>query len=481
MTHRRGPAAFPMLMAAIGTLAMIAFGVLGWFGYGESMPIGVALVLGSVAVSALSPASGLAAVVIALPTMHRLVEMPVGSFTLLELAILTCVMGIGLNQLLLSIRDGFGHLKDLFLPAQVFVPVLLILGATGLAMLNLADPSHQTESFREVRTVLVEPLLFLFAARLVLRNEYYRSWVGVSTVMAGAAIAAYGVAQIVLDLGGVQSGDVTRATAFYTHPNNLALYLERTLLLTLGVIVVRPRFVPMWLLAGVQLVGLLATFSRGAMLGVAVGVAVVLVFMGAWKWILALGAGGVVAVGTALLIFPDRLLDVGGDGEEPTRFFIWRSAIRMIEEFPIFGVGPDQFLYQYSRRFVEPAGWPERYTSHPHNIILDTWLRLGVVGLAAFVVLGIGVIWLIQRNSAAIRTDSWAIGAIAALFGGFAHAMVDNGFFLPDLAVLTWLFVILIATVPHIVRLSVSPAEAPLVIPQSPDPEWPTWQAGSAQ
>src|SRR5699024_276092 len=165
--------------------------------------------------------------------------------------------------------------------------------------------------------------------------------------------------------------------------NNLAIFLERTLLFTVGVAIIRPRWIPVWILAAAQAAGLLLTFSRGALLGVIVGLAVVLIFIGAWRWLLGLMAAGIVVGAIGLLLFPDRLLDVGGDGSEPTRFSILRSSIEMIREHPIFGVGPDQFLYQYHRRFVEPAGWPERYTSHPHNIILAVWLRLGVLGLAS--------------------------------------------------------------------------------------------------
>src|SRR5690606_28194054 len=115
--------------------------------------------------------------------------------------------------------------------------------------------------------------------------------------------------------------------------------------------------------------------------------------------------------------FPDRLIDAGGSGAEPTRLTIWRAGWRMVLDHPIFGVGPDQFLYQYSRRYIEPMGWPERYTSHPHNLLLDVWLRLGVLGLAAMATLVAGLLWWVKRLFVPIRQDVWAMGAIAALVG----------------------------------------------------------------
>ena len=52
----------------------------------------------------------------------------------------------------------------------------------------------------------------------------------------------------------------------------------------------------------------------------------------------------------------------------------------MIRDHPWTGVGLDQFLGQYSRRYVRIEGWPEHYTSHPHDIVLDFWLSLGIPG-----------------------------------------------------------------------------------------------------
>lgn len=476
MTSQRTAERFPMLIAISCTLLMLVIGVLVWHDVASDLVAGLALVVAAIAISAVSPAAGLAAVMMALPTIHHIHPLPRGEFSLLELAILTSTIGIGLNLLLISLRSGWKHLGDVFTPAQVVVPILMLIAATGVSFLNLAEPAHTTEALREIRTVIIEPIMFLVTARMVLRRPLYRSWVGTVLMITGAAIAAYGLVQVAFDLGGVQSGDITRSTGLYSHPNNLAVFLERSLLFTIGVAIIRPRWVPVWMLAGVQVIGLLATFSRGALIGVIVGVAVVLVFIGAWRWLLSLTAAGVIVGVIGILIFPDRILDVGGGGTEPTRFAIWRSAIEMIRAHPVFGVGPDQFLYQYNRRFVEPMGWPERYTSHPHNIILDTWLRLGVLGLASFATMIIGVVWWIQKKTTLIRRDAWSIGAIAALFGGLTHAMVDNGFFLPDLAVMTWFFVVVLVTVPESTKNSPPPVES-LPQPQMrQDQTWPTWQ-----
>jgi O-antigen ligase len=123
----------------------------------------------------------------------------------------------------------------------------------------------------------------------------------------------------------------------------------------------------------------------------------------------------------------------------------------MIRDHPVTGVGLDQFLNQYGRRYVEPAGWSERYTSHPHNLVLDFWLRLGIPGLVCLgALIAVTTRQILAGRQNRIELGYWA-GASGALLAGAVHGMVDNGFFLPDLAVSTWLLIaILESTVPPV-------------------------------
>ncbi len=76
------------------------------------------------------------------------------------------------------------------------------------------------------------------------------------------------------------------------------------------------------------------------------------------------------------------LLDLQG-GTSFFRLQLWRGAWNMIRDHPWLGVGLDNFLYAYRTRYVLPAGWQELNLSHPHNILLDFWTRLGVLGVIA--------------------------------------------------------------------------------------------------
>ena len=251
---------------------------------------------------------------------------------------------------------------------------------------------------------------------------------------------------------------VSRIAAFYGSPNNLALILDRAVPLALALALFgawgssgRGRVVRAVLMAVALtcLVAAVATFSKGAvLLGLPVGIAVVLIG-GAWRgrrrwplWLL-LGLVVVAAGGLLVLFRTPRFADLF-NFEAGTSFFrlkLWQGAWNMALDHPVLGVGPDNFLYAYRTRYVLPSAWQELNLSHPHNLVLDLWTRLGLVGLVA----GIAALaaaflagWRLfgrRLPSSAGRADRWplALGLLAGLAASVAHGLIDNSLFLPDL------------------------------------------------
>lgn len=83
-----------------------------------------------------------------------------------------------------------------------------------------------------------------------------------------------------------------------------------------------------------------------------------------------------------------------------------------------------------------PEAWREPDLSHPHNIVLDYWTRLGLAGVA--VVLGLQwgffrLAWKVYRR-AAPWSRTLALGLMASMVGFLVHGLVDNSYFLVDLA-----------------------------------------------
>ncbi|MFN2114330.1 MAG: O-antigen ligase family protein, partial [Anaerolineae bacterium] len=130
-------------------------------------------------------------------------------------------------------------------------------------------------------------------------------------------------------------------------------------------------------------------------------------------------------------------------------------ALQMARDHPLLGVGLDNFLYLYGDRYVQRDAVQERFLSHPHNAVLDWWTRLGLPGLVLFVAVGAGNLLAgakaiaracDSRGPAALaRGPAWspwlplAVGALGMQVYALAHGMVDNVFFLVDLAVVWWI------------------------------------------
>jgi len=119
------------------------------------------------------------------------------------------------------------------------------------------------------------------------------------------------------------------------------------------------------------------------------------------------------------------------------RVRLWEASWNMIRDHPFTGVGLDNFLYHYPR-YILPGAESEPNLSHPHNIVLDYWTRLGLGGLVALVLLQASFFragfrslgWLAEKPALQALT----LGLMASMVDFLAHGMLDNSYFLVDLA-----------------------------------------------
>lgn len=315
---------------------------------------------------------------------------------------------------------------------------------------------HAGPAWREWRTVILEPVLFYGLLRVA--SPRARAIAALDGLVLGAALAAtwglVAVALAALGAGGgaVAAEGVLRANGPYASPNNLALVLGRILPLCAAVALWgagRRRRV--YATAAIPVaVGLLATFSRGAVL---VGLPVTIVYLA----VVGPGAGralrrGAVAAAAAvaavtLLMLPfaatERVRSAFSLRPGTTlhiRVRLWESAVEAVRDHPWLGLGLDNFLYAYSERYVRRDAVQERFLSHPHNLVLDWWTRLGIPGVALLVVLVAGNLRAGARAVARSRggRHALAVGALGVQVYALAHGLIDNAFFLVDLAVIWW-------------------------------------------
>jgi O-antigen ligase len=112
----------------------------------------------------------------------------------------------------------------------------------------------------------------------------------------------------------------------------------------------------------------------------------------------------------------------------------------MIQERPLFGVGPGNFLAAYRTRYMLPGAWEEFSLEHPHSIYLDHWTRLGLLGMAAGVAAQLAFWRTLGRGS---RRDPLTLGLAGSMAALLAHGLVDNAIFFPDLALVFFLMLAL--------------------------------------
>ena len=329
--------------------------------------------------------------------------------------------------------------------------VLAFVGAAAISVLSARNMGVAQREFRVV--ILESALLYLLVSRLH-RDAARRTsdWLLLDGLALGAlAISCVGLWQLVSGQGRVDVEGVWRIRSLYGSPNNLGLYLGRIVPILAAVATFGHTRWRRWayglLLIPIGLTCVL-TFSKGALL---LGLPAAILFLGLigslfgrrgsrW-WPLALAVIVLLAIGLSLipLLATERfagLFDLS-QGTGFIRLQLWRGALNMALDRPFLGVGLDNFLYEYRTRYVLPTAWEELNLSHPHNIVLDFWTRLGLMGLVAGVSLFASAFrsgWRLCLRAADGDQRAILLGLTASLVATVAHGLIDNSVFLVDLA-----------------------------------------------
>ena len=384
---------------------------------------------------------GLALVAFAAPFYLQSRAMFDRAFSVAEIAILLCLASWFLRQ----VASGRWQVKSFpsaRLPVfQALDLAMLSFVAVSFASIFVAD--LQGPALREFHVVIAEPALFYLMLRTTPLDRRARWRIVDAFVLGAVGVALIGLYQYACtqDIITAEAG-LRRLKSVYGSPNNVGLYLGRAFPVLVAVMLFARHRLRRWLYGvGAALVGLaiLLSFSTGALLlGVPASVlALGLLAGGRWLWA-ALGLLGAAALAAIPVLRTPRFTSLF-DLQSGTSFFrlnLWRSALDMIRDHPLLGVGLDNFLYAYRGRYIRPAAWQEPSLSHPHNVILDYWSRLGTLGLAAGLWIQ-AAFWrraLPLRRTALPDERALALGLMGSMVDVLAHGLVDNSFFLVDLA-----------------------------------------------
>jgi hypothetical protein len=109
------------------------------------------------------------------------------------------------------------------------------------------------------------------------------------------------------------------------------------------------------------------------------------------------------------------------------RVTLWNEIALLVPRAPILGVGADMtYVIRPSMQEI-PLAAPPSFVgfpiTHPHNVYLQIWYELGLVGAVLLTVFGIMVLREIARLGAAQRPYAFALFAAAAIQIGFSYSM----------------------------------------------------------
>lgn len=335
-----------------------------------------------------------------------------------------------------------------------------ILAWVVLGVISLSWSALRGNAMTDLRVMFIEPALFYAILRTRCSGRVAQLMLVDALLVAGLLVSVIGLVMFFQgeSIITAESG-IPRLASVYGSPNNLGLFLGRCIPFALAFILVpvdRRRL----LFAVAAIIFMLAAVSlsqsAGALfIGIPVSAAAVLWLVWrrrAWLPLVGMGVLGAALFAVALRSARfARLLDFTS-GTNFARLRVWESAWHIIEDHPLTGIGLDQFLYAFRGTYILPDAWQEPNLSHPHNVILDFWVRLGIGGVFIFAWLQLAFWSTAYRTYTYFRTRdpylfALVVGTMGSMINLLSHGLVDNSVYVNDLA---FVFVLLLGLIANL-------------------------------
>lgn len=336
--------------------------------------------------------------------------------------------------------------------SKLFLPIALILTGVSLSIFFSTD---WRVGLGVLKAWFVAPLVFSYIFAQIFEAEEGRK-----VFFTALAISAGGTALIAalyfifsrLTFDG-------RLAAFYLSPNHLAMWLAPGLIAGLSSWFEAKKA---WQRSGflviniLLLISLYFTFSYGAWLGLGVALIFAVICLRYFEIISTKKLAMIIGLLLFFLVLVGATGQFNGDGgaklegllSSPrsswqSRLMIWQSALLIVKDYWLIGVGPGLFQPQYlayQKYFSEP--YLEWAVPQPHNLFLAWWLQAGLLGLVGW--LWLTVIFFRQTRRTLLTKKSLpTIFLLAVMVYFLVHGLVDTPFWKNDLALIFWLTIFL--------------------------------------
>jgi O-antigen ligase len=319
-------------------------------------------------------------------------------------------------------------LRPVRTPLDIAVVVLLAVGAISVVVAT----DHRS-ALGLYRAYFLEPVAIFYVAVDLLRTSEHLKRLFIAFALGSSVFAVMNLVVFyrALIANAVYVGFAP--SALYGDANYVAMYMEPPFALAAALVLLGQGW--RWKIVGavwLTLTGsaLVASFSKGAYMGVAVLMLVAVLTVPRWRWVVAVSVAASAVIATQVPLLMARLATVTSSlgGREQ----LFGSALTEIRAHPLFGDG----LGGYTVLFRGLT--PEIY---PHDIWLTFWVEIGVGGVIAFAVILFTLLWqgwrAWPRTTDFYRVALW--GALGALVIWLVHGFVDSPYWKNDLSAEFWI------------------------------------------
>jgi putative inorganic carbon (HCO3(-)) transporter len=352
-------------------------------------------------------------------------------------ATLSTVKGIGAVVMLAYLLRLIGNHRTK-IHGSPLLGIVAALGLwIGLSMVLAPDPTESTQTM--IRWILFFAFFFLVTQLVDGRREIRRALRWFTAAVTAAAV--YGLWQFLV------KHNSYRVAGPLEDPNDFAYLLACTLPIAVYLMSADRRRRMLWGVCFIAIAAAtLATFSRGALVGIGVLLLWGVLTRRIPLWVVASGlVSALVVVALAVTVWRP-LIDIAfhekthiAQSNTESRESFWVAALKLTARRPLTGVGPGRYPKEASPLLRnDPIALKEPIT---HNTYLQILAEDGIPALLLFAAYLVGV-WLLLRDvqqRAAHNRDRDEQRLATALQGALIVAIVSGTFLSEELAAPFWL------------------------------------------
>ncbi len=343
-------------------------------------------------------------------------------------------------------EKGFKEIKDYFKNInKIYLSLILLLLLSVL--FSIYFNGNKMIGWGMLKSYFLLPILFAFVVKDVFYDNEKNEKILYVIFSSGLGVA---IISLFYKLAGKVTYD-NRLEAFFNSPNYLAMYLAPSIIINFSLLFQKNIWYKITFFFLVII--LYWTTSYGAWL--AMGGTLIFIdyeknrkkFKSWFQWIEKSLLLKILLIFLLIVVVLQNnnskwqnLWNWSERSSENSRLIIWRSAVKIVQDNWIWGVGPGNFQEQYLmyQKYFPP--YLEWAVPQPHNLWLAFWLQTGLLGLLSF----LGLIFYFYKKSfyflkkTKTREKEIIITFMALLLYWLGHGIVDTTFWKNDLALMFW-------------------------------------------